>query len=88
MAPPAAKGGGAPPASKPRQSGKIMMFNNLRWACYLFFPIVGFLITLLGVLLALVIFLNVGDFEPAGAFGVIIAGALITYVAIYFNKRS
>jgi hypothetical protein len=58
-------------------------YNKVRWVCY-FLPILGFLIIGYGVYLAL--YRPIGDIIVAQT--IIAAGTVMTYLAIYYNKRT
>ena len=74
-------GAAAPPAKK--VDVKLKLYNMIRWMCYLLFPIVGIVFICIGFGWAFTV-------EPSRFVKpllVIIAGALIAYVSIYYNKR-
>lgn len=76
-----AKPGAAAPPKK--VDVKLKLYNMIRWMCYLLFPIAGIVILCIGMVWAFTV-------EPSRFVKpllVIIAGALITYVSIYYNKR-
>ncbi len=58
-------------------------YNKIRWTCY-FLPVLGFIIIGYGVYLAI--------WRPADDIivsqTVIVGGAILTYLAIYYNKRT
>ena len=58
-------------------------YNKVRWACY-FLPVIGFLIIGYGLYIAL--YYPAKDIPVAQT--VIAAGAVVTYLAIYYNKRT
>ena len=58
-------------------------YNKVRWACY-FLPVIGFILIFYGIYLALwhpVKYIIVAQTVIAGA-------AVMTYLAIYYNKRT
>ena len=58
-------------------------YNKIRWACY-FLPVLGFIIIGYGIYLAL--WHPVADISVSQT--VIAGGAIIAYLAIYYNKRN
>ena len=58
-------------------------YNKVRWTCY-FLPILGFIIMGYGLFLAMRHPMN----EIVIAQTVIVGGAIITYLSIYYNKRT
>lgn len=74
-------GGAAPPPKK--VDVKLKFYNAVRWMCYLLFPIAGIVFLVIGLVWAFTV-------EPSRFVKpllVIIGGALLTYVSIYYNKR-
>jgi hypothetical protein len=77
-------GGGAAPAPSPRRvDPKLKLYNMIRWMNYLLFPFVGVVIIFIGVGMA---FAN-GEAEQALPRTLVIAGGIMAYVSIFYNKR-
>jgi hypothetical protein len=66
-----------------RVDPKLKLYNMIRWLNYLFFPFVGVVIICIGTGWAFVI----KDNNFIKPLLVMIGGALLTYVSIYYNKR-
>jgi hypothetical protein len=58
-------------------------YNKVRWACY-FLPIIGFIIIGTGIYMAVWL----PGYNIIVPQTVIIGGAIMTYLAIYYNKRT
>ena len=58
-------------------------YNKVRWACY-FLPVLGFIIIGYGIYLAI----NNPIENIIVSQTVIVGGAIVTYLAIYYNKRT
>ena len=58
-------------------------YNKVRWACY-FLPVIGFIIIGLGIYMSV----WMPEYNIIVPQTVIIGGAIMTYLAIYYNKRT
>ena len=77
-------GGGAAPAPTPRKvDPKLKLYNMIRWMNYLLFPLCGVIVIIIGIIMA---FAN-GEAEQNLARTLVIAGGLMAYVSIFYNKR-
>ena len=76
-----AKPGAAAPPKK--VDVKLKLYNMIRWMCYLLFPIVGIAFMVWGLVWAV----NVEPSRFVKPLLIIIAGGLIAYISIYYNKR-
>ena len=77
-------GGGSAPAPAPRRvDPKLKLYNMIRWMNYLLFPLFGIIIIIVGIVMA---FMG-GEEEQALARTLVIAGGILSYVSIFYNKR-